>query len=155
MRWLTAIVSLAFIGPRSLAGDKDEDRAKETAIAFLKAVKSKDAEQVLKTADLPFLAMVDGLTKVFEKAEELKADLKAKLETIKDADKVPTEIARIAAYSDLKDRIKQEDRRKAAEKVMGGGGGFGAFVKTPDDKTVVILVRMKDGKPKVVGFGQE
>jgi hypothetical protein len=154
MRSLTVVTLFAFAASPALAADKDEDKAKEAAVAFLKAVKAKDADAVLKTAELPFLTMVDGSPMVFEKAADLKADLKAKLDTIKDADKVPTEIERIAPFADLKDKIKDEDRRKAVEKVMGAGGGFVAFVKTADDKTVVILVRLKDGKAKVVGFGQ-
>jgi hypothetical protein len=153
MRSLTVVTLFAFAASPALAADKDEDKAKEAAVAFLKAVKAKDADAVLKTAELPFLTMVDGSPMVFEKAADLKADLKAKLDTIKDADKVPTEIERIAPFADLKDKIKDEDRRKAVEKVMGDGG-FVAFVKTADDKTVVILVRLKDGKAKVVGFGQ-
>ena len=154
MRSLAVATLLTFAASPALGADKDEDKAKEAAVAFLKAVKSKDADAVLKTAELPFLTMVEGTPKVFEKADELKTDLKAKLETIKDAEKVPTEIERIAPFADLKDKIKDEDRRKAVEKVMGDAGGFVAFVKTADDKTVVILVRLKDGKAKVVGFGQ-
>ena len=110
---------------------------------------------MLKTAEVPFLAMVGGQPKVFEKADELKTDLKAKLETIKDADKVPTETEKVVPFADLKDKIKEEDRRKAIEKVLGDGTGFVAFVKTADEKTVLILVRVKDGKAKVVGFGQQ
>ena len=154
MRSLAVTVVLAFALTPATAADKNEDKAKGAAVTFLKAVKTKDADTVLKAVELPFLVMTDGKPKVFEKSDELKTDLKAKLETIQDADKVPTEIAKITPFSELKDKVSDAEHLKAIEKVLGGDGGFIAFVKTPDDKTVAILVRIKDGKAKVVGFGQ-
>jgi hypothetical protein len=153
MRLLAASL-FALAGSLAPAADKDEDKAKAAAVAFLKAVKAKDVDAVLKTSELPFLALVGGEPKVFEKVDDLKTDLKTKLATIKDAEKVPTEIGRIAPFADLKDNIKDEARRKAINKVLGEGG-FVAVVKAPDDITVVILVRLKDGKAKIVGFGQQ
>ena len=150
---LAVALTVALATTPALA-DKDDEKAKEAAVAFLKAVKSKDADAVLKTAELPFLTMNDGAPKVWEKADELKADLKAKLDTINDAAQVPTVVEKVVPFAELKDRIREEDRRKAVEKVMGDGG-YLAFVKTPDEKLVVILVRLKDGKAKVVGFGQQ
>lgn len=153
MRPLAALTVLALVLPLASAADKDEDKAKEAAVAFLKAVKTKDVDAVLKTTDLPFLVMADGKPKVFEKADEVKADLKEKLETIKDPDKVPTEVEKLTPFADLRDKVKDEDHRKAIEKVLGDGGII-AYTRSSDDKTVAILVRIKDGKAKVVGFGQ-
>ena len=54
MRTLAAALLLALAASTLSAADKDEDKAKEVTVAFLKAVKAKDLDAVMKTVDVPF-----------------------------------------------------------------------------------------------------
>ena len=55
MRLLAIATLIAFGASPVSAADKNEDKAKEAAVAFLKAVKSKDVDAVLKTRETPGL----------------------------------------------------------------------------------------------------
>src|SRR5438067_5607220 len=73
MRTLAAALLLALAASTLSAADKDEDKAKEVTAAFLKAVKAKDLDAVMKTVDVPFLSDDKDGVKVIEKTEDLKA----------------------------------------------------------------------------------
>src|SRR5262249_12716827 len=56
MRALAVALLVAFAAPAPVsAADTDKDKAKEAALAFLKAVKKKDADAVMKTTAAPFV----------------------------------------------------------------------------------------------------
>src|SRR5262245_36999617 len=150
MRLLAVALLIAFAAPVS-AADKNEEKAKDTAIALLKAVKAKDIDAVMKVTAVPFAYRDGDKPKVLKEEADVKAWVKERLDELKNADKVPTEIDRITPFSELREKIKDEADRKTLDEVIGKDG-FVAFVKTPDDKTVAILVRIKDGKAKVVGI---
>lgn len=152
MRTFAAALLIALAGTLS-AADKPEDKAKEAAVAFLKAVKSKDVDAVLKTADAPFAYKDGDKVVVLKTTAELKAWLKEKVGEIPDADKVPTTVDAVHTFADLKDKIKDEEQRKVIEGVVGKDGHV-AVVATPDGKQVPLLVRTKDGKAVVVGLGR-
>jgi len=152
MRLLAIALLVAFAAPPASAADKDEDKAKEAALAFLKAVKSKDIDAVMKTVDVPFLTAVEGKPKVFEKIEDLKTDLKAKLEMIKDADKVPNEIGEVLDIAAIRKKIegkKDEEIVKMVEKVLGEKG---YAITLGKERGAVVFVRIKGDKAIVVGL---
>lgn len=152
MRPFVAVLLVAFAGPVA-AADKPEDKAREAAVAFLKAVKTKDADAVLKTAAAPF-AYKDGETlAVLKDADALKKWLKEKLDEVKDADKILTEVQTVHSFADIKEKIKSAEQQKTIEEVVGKDG-FVAIIATSDGKQVPILVRVKDGKALVVGLGR-
>lgn len=152
MRPLAAVLLVALAVPLS-AADKNEDKAKEAAVAFLKAVKSKDVDAVLKVSAAPFAYKDGEKVAMLKDADALKSWLKEKLDEIKDADKVPTAVDAIHAFAAIKDKIKDADQKKAIEEVVGKDG-YVAVVATPDGKQVPLLVRIKDGKAIVVGLGR-
>jgi hypothetical protein len=151
MRPLAVALLVAVAAAPVSAADKNEDKAKEAAIAFLKAVKSKDVDAVLKVSAVPFAYRDDKLN-VLKDTDELKTWLKEKLDEIKEPDKVPTELAAIHTFADIKEKIKDADQQKTIEEVVGKDG-FIAVVSA-DGKMVPILVRIKDGKATVVGLGR-
>jgi uncharacterized Ntn-hydrolase superfamily protein len=151
MRPLAVALLVALAVPVA-AADKNEDKAKEAAVAFLKAVKAKDADAVLKVSAAPFAYREGDKVNVLKDADALKKWVKEKLDEIKDADKVPTEVSAIHAFADIKEKIKDEAQRKTLEEVVGKDG-FVAVVSA-DGKMVPILVRIKDGKAAVVGLGR-
>jgi len=151
MRSLAVALLVAFTSPVP-AAEKNEDKAKEAAVAFLKAVKSKDVDAVMKVSAAPF-AYRDGDKPAVLKAEAaIKTWGKERLEEIKDADKIPTEIEKIVSFAEVKEKIKDEADRKTVEDVVGKDG-FVAII-TADDKMIPIFVRIKDGKAKVVGIAR-
>ena len=151
MRSLAVGLLVAFVGSPASAADKNEDKAKEAAVAFLKAVKAKDIDAVMKASAAPFAHREGGEITVVKDEAELKKWIKGKLDEIKDADKVPTEVEKVVPFADLKEKINDEADKKKVEDVVGKDG-FVAMIEV-DGKMVVILVKMKDGKGKVVGIG--
>jgi hypothetical protein len=152
MRPLAAALLVAFAATPTLAADKNEDKAKETAVAFLKAVKAKDIDAILKVSAAPFAYRDGDNVAVLKDTDALRKWLKEKLDELKEPDKVPTEIAEVHAFADIKEKIKDEEQRKKLEEVVGKDG-FVATVKA-DGKVIPILVRIKDGKATVVGLGR-
>jgi len=154
MRLLAVALLLAFAAASVSAADKDEDKAKEVTLAFLKAVKAKDLDAVMKTVDVPYLNDEKGDFKVIEKVEDLKADLKMKLEKIKDTEKIPTEVGEVLDLPAIRKKVagkKAEEELKHIEKVLGEKG-YVVMLGKPDDERGAVLVRIKDGKAKVVGL---
>lgn len=151
MRALVVALLVAFAAPVS-AADKNEDKAKEAAVAFLKAVKAKDADAVMKVSAAPFAYREGEKVAVLKDTDALKKWVKERLDSIKDAKDVPTEINMVLAFADIKEKIKDEEQRKQLEDVVGKDG-FVAVVSA-DGKMVPILVRIKDGKATVVGLGR-
>lgn len=150
MRSLAVGLLVAFAASPASAADKNEDKAKEAAVAFLKAVKAKDADAVMKASAAPFAHREGGEIGVVKDEAEHKKWIKGKLDEIKDADKVPTEVEKVVPFAELKAKLEADDQKKVEEVV--GKDGFVAMIEV-DGKMVVILVRIKDGKAKVVGIG--
>ena len=138
----------------AVAQDKDEDKAKAAAVAFLKAIKSKDVAAVMKTADVPFMLADRNMPKVVEKTDDLKTELTGLVEKIKDVEKIPQEAAMVydlpAIRKKLEDRKKDEILR-SVEKVLGGKG-YVVTMKREARESGAVLVRVKDGKAVVVGI---
>lgn len=151
MRTLAVLTLFAF-ATAAVAADKPEDKAKAAAVAFLKAVKAKDADAVLKLSDVPFLYK-DGSLTTHKDADSLKKWVTEKLSQLGDPDKVPTTIDELLPFAEVKEKIKNEDERKLAEEAVGKDG-FVAILSSSDGKKVAIPVRVKDGKAKVVGVIQ-
>src|ERR1700733_14150030 len=89
MRFLVVGVLVAFVAPVH-AADKNEDKAKETAAAFLKALVAKDIDAVMKRGYTPFVFdFGHPEAKTIDKSDELKEVLTKLLETA-NPDKVKT-----------------------------------------------------------------
>ena len=125
------LVSVALCGSAT-AADKPEDQAKAAAIEFLKALRTKEPDTVLKLADTPFLYH-DGSLATHKDAAALKTWVTAKLQEIKDPDKVPTTIDEVIPFATLKEKIKDDAERALAEEAVGKDG-FVAMTTTGDGK---------------------
>jgi hypothetical protein len=152
MRSLVALLFACVVGQLAIAADKDEDKAKEAAVALLKAFKAKDIDAAMKVTGSPFSYRDGDKTKILKDEAAVKAWAKDRLAEIDDADKIPTEVQKLVPFAELKDKIKDEPQRKAIEEVVGKDG-FIALVASPTGPPLLILVRLKDGKAKVVGIG--
>jgi uncharacterized Ntn-hydrolase superfamily protein len=152
MRPLAVALLIAFAAAPGSAADKNEDKAKEAAVAFLKAVKAKDVDAVMKASAVPFAYRENDKITVLKDADALKKWVKERLDEVKEPDKVPTELVAIHTFADIKDKIKDEEQKKIIEEVVGKDG-FLAVV-SGDGKMIPILVRIKDDKAIVVGLGR-
>lgn len=146
-----AVVLLAgcTFGLTSAAADTDEDQAKEVAVAFMKAVRAKDLDAIMKTVDYPFMLVVDRKVKLFNKTDDLKAELKMRLEGLKDPEKFPTEADQVIDGTAIRKKIeakKDADLKKSVEMVLGDKSYLVTFKGRGG-----LFVRIKDGKAKVVG----
>lgn len=151
MRLLAVVVLATLVAPVS-AADKNEDKAKQAATAFLKAVKAKNADAVMKVSAAPFAYKDGDDVAVLKDTDALKKWVKERLDDLKDADKVPTEIAEFHTWAEIKEKVKDDGLRKKLEEVIGKDG-FVAMISA-DGKMIPILVRIKDGKAQVVGLGR-
>ncbi len=161
MRRLAAISLAALtLGAALQADDKSEDKAKSAAVAFMKALKSKNVDAALKEADVPFLfpdLAPKGQPKLdkLEKNEALAASLESLMEKEKKWD-APIAVGKVVPLADFKKVM--EKNPKAPDMVkqileVGGADGFGVFMN--DDKkqeAAGLLVRIQGNSAKVVGI---
>ena len=91
MRLLAVTTLLAFAAPAA-AADKDEDKAREAAVAFMKAVKAKDLDAVMKTVDVPFL--FEDAREPVTKPDDLKAGWEKALPKVK-PEKLPSGVGMV------------------------------------------------------------
>ena len=150
MRLLLAAALLA-LAPAARADEKPEAKARAAALELLKAVKAKDADAVLKLTAVPFAYKDGDRPKVFKEEAQVKAWVKDRLAGVADPAKVPTDLAALLPFTEVADKIENADDRKLVEGVVGKDG-FVALIDA-DGKTVIVLVKVTDGKAKVVGIG--
>jgi limonene-1,2-epoxide hydrolase len=149
MRLLAAMLFACLTVPLASADDKDEAKAKETAVAFLKAVKAKDLDAVMKTVDVPFLTVDQDGVKVIEKVEDLKAMLKPLLEKVQPDKITPTEVGKPLDADAARKVIEKE--LEPIEKTLGKSGWYMVFVlQDGKEQGRPMLVCIKDGKAAVV-----
>jgi len=150
MRLLLVAAALAVAAPQVCAADKDEDKAKEVSLAFLKAVKAKDLDAVMKTVDTPFLMESQG---PIAKPDELKDAMKTFLEKV-NPDKVPSEVGTVLDLPALRKKIKEKADEKEVEKIekILGKTGYVVMLKVDGKERGGLLVQVKDGQAKVVGI---
>lgn len=151
MRALALVLALGVVGSSARAGEKEEKLAKDAIGAFLKAVKEKDADKVMKTVAAPFAHKDGGAVEVIDDEKKLKEWVAERLKVV-DADNVPAEVENFMSFDKVKENIKVEDDRKKVEKVVGKEGYVGTF--SVNGTTIVVVARVKDGKAAVVGVGR-
>jgi hypothetical protein len=149
MHMLIAGVFIIFAASHARAADKDEDKAKEVTLSFLKAVKAKDLDAVMKSVDAPFVIEFGSKSsKMFEKADELKMAMMKFLEMVT-PEKVPTEVGTVYDMASLAKLAKEkgEDDLFATVEKLVGKTGFMVRMKTREgSEEGGMFVRMKDGK---------
>jgi hypothetical protein len=151
MRALAPAVLVAPAAPLS-AADTNEDRAREAAGRFLKALKARDADATVRATGTPFVYRAGDKMVVITDEAVLKKWLKEKLDEIKDPDTVWTEVKSLYTFAESRDRIREKEQRATVERVMGKGGFAAVF--SADDKVIPILIRVTDGKARIVGVGR-
>jgi hypothetical protein len=150
MRLLTVLALFAFATP-AFGADKDSDKAKEVTLAFLKALKAKDLDAVMKTVDVPFL--FEDAKEPVTKLDDLKAGWEKFLPKVK-PEKIPTEVGMVIGIPAFAKQAATDKEKKFAEYVeqLVGKTGYVAVIKNSAGRSTYILVHMTDGKAKVAGI---
>ena len=146
------ILFAGFTALYASGADKEEEKARETAVAFLKAVKAKDIDAVMKTVDVPFLFDVGGKSRLVTKSEDLRTMFKTFLGKVTPG-KVPTDVGTVHNWRVLRKMAEDAGETEtvgAIEKVLGKEG-YAVAMGTKGKEIIGILVRIKDGKAVVVG----
>jgi hypothetical protein len=149
IRLSSVAVLVLWVGSNlSLAADKPEDQAKAAVEQFVKAVKAKDVDAVMKVAAVPWWA---GGNDVIDSADGLKTYLKVKLGARENAERIPSEVLRVERWDKFPRREKLgPEAMKKVDEVVGKDGLVVTMGK--EGKGVgAILVRVEGGKAKVVG----
>jgi hypothetical protein len=151
MRTLSVALVLAIAGSLTAAADKDEDKAKEATLAFLKALKAKDLDAVMKTVDVPYL-MEDAKDPI-AKTEELKDKMRTLLEKVK-PEKIPDDVSKALDATAFRKLAQEKGRLKGIEMMEKAIGktGFAMLLVKDGKERGLVLVRIKDGTAKVVGI---
>src|SRR5262245_263454 len=151
MRLLTTLLLVSLAGSLAVAADKDEDKAKEAVTAFLKALKSKDVDAVMKTVDVPFF--LEGKDGVIDKTDDLKSKMKTFLEKV-EPDKLQLEIGKTLDVAAIRKLFEGKDDKKSLENVekVLGKTGYAVFLLRDGKERGAVLVRIKDDKAAVVGI---
>jgi hypothetical protein len=158
---MRALIVVLLVASPAFAADKDEDKAKAVVGEFLKAVKDKDVDAVMKTVDVPFVldfGTPNAMT--IDKAGQLKEALSKLLEKA-DPDKVKGlevgkvyDMAGFAKYvKDIaKDKPEEAEKFVAqAEKLVGKTGYMVMFAVSGKERPG-LLIRVKDGKALIASL---
>ena len=147
MRTLAVLLAVALAAPPAPAAEKNEEKAKEAAAAFLKAVKARDVKAAMKASGLPFVHHEGGKTSVIGDEVAMEFWLEPRFAKIKDADELPTGVTEVAPVAKFRETIKDAALRSW---VATAAGKDGFVAKGP--KVDPLLVRIKDGKAVVAGI---
>lgn len=120
-------------------------------MAFLKAVKAKDIDALMKTVDVPFL--IEGKGEPFTRTDELKESLTTFLTKIM-PDRVPTELGKTLDLKAVRKEFEGKSDTKPLERIeqVLNKSGYAVFLKRDGKERGALLVRIKDGKAIVVGI---
>jgi hypothetical protein len=156
MRLLTTGGLLVLLTAPALAADKNEEKARDVTREFLKAMKAKDADAVMKTVGVPFT--FGGTDKALKTEEEVKSEWFDFLRTV-EPDRLPDAVGKALDIPTVRKALaamKEKDRSprdvailKHAEGVKGDAVYLVQLLKDGQGRGGVI-VRVKDGKAAVV-----
>jgi hypothetical protein len=163
MRPFAVVLLFAVISTLAYGADKDEDKAKEMVAVFIKALKAKDIDAVMKTVDVPFF-MRDKESKLIEKTEDVKTTLKGLLAELKDPAMIPSEIVSVHDLPALRKLVmdkSKDNKDKDSDKVKKelellekalGEKGYAVVIGRDGKPHGGVLIRIKGGTAKVVGL---
>ena len=156
MRALFVCLLVVFAAPTHGA-DKDEDKAKEAAAAFLKALVAKDIDALMKTVDVPYMGDIGSAKpQMIYKSDELKDEMTTILKGVRTEVFGPLKVGTaydMAAFTKFaKENTKPEEVELLIEQVEKVAGKSGYFVRLGEkNKDSGLVIRIKDGKALVAG----
>jgi len=151
MRFLVVCVLVVFTAP-VYAADKEEEKAKAVLGEFLKALKAKDIDALMKTVDVPFGDNV-GLEPI-NKPEKLKERCELLLKIMIPEKIMSYEVGKVYDMAGIAKYAKENKEEKLAEHAekLVGKTGYMVMIVDKGKESHSVLVRLKDGKAFVAGL---
>jgi alpha-glucosidase (family GH31 glycosyl hydrolase) len=147
---------------RAADDEKPQDKAKAVAVAFAKAINARDVDAMMRVSNVPFyvsLKSKDTETVFFEKAEDLKADMKQRLGELRADRRLSETVEAVYTVEEMFKRVvgvvnPYDQDFKRLREVLGENGYWIVLGADPDKSHAILMVTIsKDGKAKVVGGG--
>jgi hypothetical protein len=152
---------LCTILPAGTVWTQDEPSGKnvvEVVEQFEAASKTKDLDAVMKAVAVPYHY---GGDKIIRERGKLRAEMKAEIEAATGAGPAKHKVERVQRYKDFRPLVGDEGQLKRLDEAMGTDGwvvtlrvweqGQAAPLSPDGAYPLTLLVRIQDGKAKVVG----
>jgi tyrosyl-tRNA synthetase len=157
MRWFVATAGAIFLfvtlTEAGRADDAVDKLAKEAVEQILKAYKASDINAIMATVDTPWF---HSGKEVIKDREQLKREFHKELSREKDRAGLQHKITDCMAYKTVRDKLKGEEQKLADEVLTEEDRvllvRIGKDVTGDQGDKVAFLVRIRDGKAKVVGL---
>ena len=149
---VVSLTGLLLNDPGSAGEKKSDEQAKEIVRKFFKALQARDVEGSLKMMDVPWVGLFSN--ELVKDRQELKKQWAKFLKEVKFAGEPKLEIKQVLTFPQFREKYKERlgKTTKALDQLK----------LTADDRVVLeqsgksggsaILVRMRDGKSKIVGI---
>lgn len=157
------VCAISVCGVGHAADDEvPQDKAKAAAVAFAKALNARDVDAMIGVSNVPFYVSLKGKdteTVFFEKAEDLKDDMKQRVGKLPAEKRLSETVEAVYTVEEMFKRVgrgvKADDPDfKRLRQVLGENGYWIVLGVDPDRTHAVLMVAiLKDGKAKVVGGG--
>jgi hypothetical protein len=145
---LFSLLTVGLLTSLSSGAETAEEQAKAAVAVFIKAVKARDVDGVMKIADVPWFT---DEKKLIKNRDDLKAYVSKKLEGLKDPDQIPVNIRRVQTWEKFDQKKKLDaDEQKLVNEALGKNGLI-VVVGRGDEDAGFLLIRVDAGKAKVVG----
>ncbi len=133
----------------AFAEDKTDEQAKEAANQFMKAVKARDIDAVMKTVQVPWF---HNGKKVIKERDELKQEF-GKLFEKRDFAGLNYEIKQVVSYDSVRKKVNDKER-ELLDEVVGKDDRVVLVVldNKMKEERVTLLVKQREGKAAVVGL---
>jgi hypothetical protein len=142
----------SFAGP-SQADDSTDKLAKDAVEQILKAYKASDINAIMEAVEVPWF---HNGKEVIKDREQLKREFHKELSREKDRAALQHKITDCVSYKTVRDKLRDEERKLADEVVKEDDRvllvRIGKDVAKDQGDKVAFLVRIRDGKAKVVGL---
>jgi hypothetical protein len=146
LAWLAASAPL-------LAADSPDMLAKKAVEQLLKAYKASDINGIMEAVDIPWF---HNAKEVIKDREPLKREFHKELGREKDRAALKHVIDNVVSYKSVREKLREEERKLADEVIQPDDRvllvRIGKEVDGGQGDKVAFLVRIKEGKAKVVGL---
>jgi ketosteroid isomerase-like protein len=141
---LWTLLSLAFAA--SSRAEQPDEKTKKEILEFVKAVKAKDVDEIMKHFDVPWLGDEQN---VIKDKDELKKKWKERLEK-EDVSTITEKVDVVFPAKDTTRQIGDEGVRKLFDQVLAGNGQIVTLYGTKPWQEWYMLMRT-DGRTRFVG----
>jgi hypothetical protein len=146
-----ALVLLFSSWSPAVAQENAEDLARSAVDRFMKAFKAKDLPSLMDTVDVPWFHQSE---KIIRDRAELEKAYRQLFEKSKDVSKLNYAIKVVSRYQEVRGKTSEEEQKLLDGVILADDRVVLIEIDQPARKkeTVVLLVRIREGKARIVGL---